>query len=244
MNPVIKKYTDNPEVARSFASEFVAKIHTLAANQDLITVSLSGGSTPKLLFQILAVEHADAVDWTKVHFFWGDERCVAPDADESNYGEAHRLLLSKIKIPSANVHRVLGENEPNIEATRYETEISNVLRHNRDNIPTFDIMILGMGADGHTASIFPHEIRFLNSGRICEVATHPDSGQKRITITGKIINASYCIYFLITGESKAPILAEILQKSGSYRDYPTAHIAPNGELFFFVDQSAAALLMK
>ena len=242
MKPVIKKYSDNPEVARSFASEFVAKLHSLSSTQELITVSLSGGSTPKLLFQVLAEEHANSVDWTKIHFFWGDERCVPPNDAESNFGEASRLLLSKINIPSTNIHRVRGEDEPSIEASRYEKEISSIVSQNSNAIPAFDIMILGMGADGHTASIFPHEINFLESERICEVATHPESGQKRITITGKILNASSCIYFLITGESKAPILAEILQESGRYRDYPTSHIVPQGELFFFVDQSAAAQL--
>ena len=242
MKPSIQKFLDNPEVAQSFANEFVAKLQRLSTTQDFITVSLSGGSTPKLLFQVLADQHAESVDWTKVHFFWGDERCVAPNDPDSNYGEAYRLILSKINIPSTNIHRVQGEDDPVIEALRYEKEISTILALNKNNIPSFDILILGMGADGHTASIFPHEIGFLDSERICEVATHPESGQKRITITGKIINASSCIYFLITGESKAPILAEILQESGNYRDYPTAHVAPEGELFFFVDQSAAALL--
>jgi 6-phosphogluconolactonase len=242
VKPVIKIFPDNPQVARSFANEFVTKLQFLSTAQDVITVSLSGGSTPKLLFQVLAEEHAESVDWTKIHFFWGDERCVAPDDADSNYGEAYRLLLSKIHIPSTNIHRVLGENEPAIEAERYEREISGVLTHNGNDIPSFDIMILGMGADGHTASIFPHQISFLESERICEVATHPESGQKRITITGKIINASASVYFLITGESKAPILAEIMQESGRYRDYPTSHIAPAGELFLFVDQSAAAQL--
>lgn len=242
MNPVINKYLDNPEVARSFANEFVTKLQSLCNAQDLVTVSLSGGSTPKLLFQVLAEEHAESIDWTKIHFFWGDERCVAPDDLDSNYGEAYRLFLSRIQIPSANIHRVLGEEEPAIEAKRYEKEISDILTHNENDTPSFDIMILGMGADGHTASIFPHQISFLDSDRICEVATHPESGQKRITLTGKIINASSCVYFLITGKGKAPILAEIMQQSGRYRDYPTSHIAPEGELFFFIDQSAAAKL--
>lgn len=242
MKAVIKKYSDNPEVARSFADEFVTKLQSLASEKDIITVSLSGGSTPKLLFQVLAEKHAEAVDWAKVHFFWGDERCVSPEDADSNYGEAYRLLLSKINIPSDNIHRVFGENDPTEECERYAMEISQILSHNENDIPAFDILILGMGGDGHTASIFPHQIRFLESERICEIATHPDSGQQRITITGKIINASSCVYFLITGASKAPILAEIMHESGRYRDYPTSYVDPEGELFFFVDQSAATQL--
>lgn len=240
----IQKFADNPQVASAFAKTFVDLIDKLSKTQTKVTVSLSGGSTPKLLFSILAEQLSEKVNWSAVHFFWGDERCVAPDDAESNYGEANRLLLSKIDIPDSNIHRVLGEDDPDAEAKRYGQEISNNLETNANKIPSFDILILGMGPDGHTASIFPHQMELLDSNNICEVATHPTSGQKRITITGKILNAASHTFFLVTGESKAEVLAEIVNRTGNFETYPTSFVKPTneGSCSFFIDEQAGKLL--
>ena len=242
MNPTIKKFEDNPAVANQFAADLVDLISSLSRKQSQITVSLSGGSTPKLLFQVLAEKFADQVDWKLVHFFWGDERCVPPSDVESNFGEANKLLLSLINIPPENVHRVHGESDPTPERARYEAELMNTLETDDAGTPVFDILILGMGSDGHTASIFPHEMEFLNSTRICEVATHPESGQKRITITGKVLNAARNVFFLITGESKAGVLAEILQQAGQFESYPTSFVNPICGANFYIDRAAGAQL--
>lgn len=222
--------------------DFVQLLTTIIDAQNRATVSLSGGSTPKLLFSVLANEFRDAIDWHKVHFFWGDERCVPPTDQESNFGEAKRLFLSKIDIPEENIHRVWGEAEPENERVRYSQAIADTVDQNDNGCPYFDIVLLGMGSDGHTASIFPPEIDFLNSDQVCEIATHPDSGQNRITVTGKIINASTHVFFLITGAGKADVLAEIMSQTGNYDSYPISHISPDGGSTFYVDQAAAAKL--
>src|SRR5690606_20512735 len=123
--------------------------------------------------------------WTRVHLYWGDERCVPPNDNESNYKMTVDHLLSKIDVPEENVHRIYGENIPKEEAIRYSEVLKSRLPQ-FEGVPQFDLIILGMGDDGHTASIFPYNIHLWDSGNVCEVAVHPDSGQKRITITGKI----------------------------------------------------------
>ena len=242
MQPKINIFSDNPAVASAFAADFVELLRWLALSQPKVTVSLSGGSTPKLLFEILANDFTASVDWSKVHFFWGDERCVPPTDPESNFGVADRLFLSKIEIPDKNIHRVHGEDDPASERVRYSQTIEENVGRNESGVPSFDIMLLGMGGDGHTASIFPAEIEFLRSNRVCEVASHPESGQRRITVTGKIINASKHVFFLVTGTGKADVLSEIIGKTGSYASYPTSHISPSGGSTFYVDQAAAAKL--
>ena len=242
MKPTIREFKDNPAVADQFAADLVEMIAELAKTQSTVTVSLSGGSTPKLLFSVLAENYADKVQWDKVHFFWGDERMVAPDDAESNYGEANTLLLSKVDIPNANIHRVLGEAEPVAECARYETEIEKHVQANDQGVPSFDILMLGMGSDGHTASIFPHEMEFLTSERICELATHPESGQKRVSVTGKVLNAAQRVFFLVTGAGKADVLEEIINQTGAFETYPTTFVKPASGPTFYIDQAAGAKL--
>ena len=242
MKQTIKIFPDNPAVANAFAKEFVGLLNSLAASQPRVTVALSGGSTPKLLFEVLATDWPESVPWEKIHFFWGDERCVPPTDGESNYGEAEKLLLSRISIPSGNVHRVLGEAHPEEECDRYGLEVNENVALNEEGLPSFDVMLLGMGSDGHTASIFPHEMEFLTVDKVCMVATHPESGQKRITVTGQVINASKHVFFLVTGEGKAEVLAEIMNHTGQYESYPTSHSAPTRGSTFYIDEAAGSKL--
>ena len=235
-----KIFADNPTVAAAFAEDFCQWVKTQPADKTKLTVALSGGSTPKLLFQEFAENYADKIDWSRIHFFWGDERCVPPDDSESNYGMTKSLLLDHIDIPADNIHRVLGESTPSEERVRCEQEIRDHVEVNDGGVPQFDLMILGMGGDGHTASIFPHEIEFLKSDNICEVATHPESGQKRITLTGKVLDASTRIAFLITGAGKAGVMAEIIGQSGNWQTYPAAHVQNTGPLVFYLDDAAAS----
>ena len=175
------------------------------------------------MFEVLADKYKDNINWQHVNFYWADERCVPPDSDESNYGMTLRYLLCKINIPDENVHRVYGENDPVNEAVRY----SNLLEKNlekKNDLPSFDLILLGMGEDGHTASIFPDQMELLNSDKLCAVATHPESSQKRITLTGNVINNADRIYFLITGSNKAEVTKKILEKKNNYLKFPAAHI--------------------
>lgn len=223
------------EVAKQFA-QFLADF---IASREIAHIALSGGSTPKIVFDELAENYADSIDWKKVHLYWGDERCVAPDDTESNYKMTVEHLLSKIRIPKDNIHRVKGENDPDYEARRYATLLNETLPKTKE-IPRFDLVILGMGDDGHTASIFPYEMELWHSDRFCEVATHPESGQKRVTITGQVINAAETVAFLVTGKSKAEKVQEILDATGDYKKYPASLVAPSSEkLFWFLDNAAA-----
>lgn len=231
-------YKDNPAVAGAFAEWLVDWLE----GRQRTTLALSGGSTPKLLFQLLAEKYAEKIDWSGIHLFWGDERCVPPDHPDSNYGMTKALLLDHIDIPAANVHRIKGEEVPAAEAVRYGEEIQSVVSA-VDGRPAFDLILLGMGGDGHTASIFPHEMYLLEETTICGVATHPESGQNRITINGPIINHAYLIAFLVTGGGKAEKVQAILERQAGFEAYPAAHVQPkDGITHWFLDESAAALL--
>ena len=234
----IKISKDPKTTAREFAN-FLLTEHTKKEN---LNIALSGGSTPKLLFDIMAGEFAREFDWSKINFYWGDERCVPPTDTDSNYKMTYDHLIGKVKVPKSNIHRIWGENNPEEEAVRYGKEIMNHLPLAK-GLPVFDIVLLGLGTDGHTASIFPHQIELLNDPHICAVGTNPDSGQQRITLTGPVINNATTVCFLITGSAKAQRVDEIYNQKGNYTSYPAAHIAPkSGILLWYLDESAGTKL--
>lgn len=223
------------DVAKNF-SNFLAEF---ISTRDKVYIALSGGSTPKIVFDELAVNYANKIDWAKVHFYWGDERCVAPTDDESNYKMTVEHLFSKIEIPKENIHRIKGENDPDYEASRYSKLLKNELPKN-NKLPSFDLVILGMGDDGHTASIFPHEIYLWDTKKYCEVAVHPETGQRRVTLSGRIINNADQVVFLVTGGNKADKVREITSREGGYKNFPASLVDPkSGNLIWFLDESAA-----
>ncbi len=225
--------TTKQEVAETFAKT----LNSLIKGNDKTRIALSGGSTPKVVFDYLATQYKDQIMWENVYFYWGDERCVAPDDMESNYKMTVDHLISKINIPEENIYRIKGENKPEEEAIAYGETLSYTLPEVHGS-PQFDLVILGMGDDGHTASIFPHEIHLWESEANCEVAVHPDSGQRRITLTGKVINNAKHIAFLVTGEGKAPKVREVIRSEGNYLDYPASLVATEN-LEWFLDHAAA-----
>ena len=228
-------------LAEAFAKEFKIICDEFILKNGFVNVALSGGNTPKLLFEILAKNYISSIDWKRINFYWVDERCVNAESNESNYGETERILFSKINIQN-NIHRITGENDPEEEALRY----SGLLKSNLpeiNNFPKFDLVLLGMGDDGHTASIFPDQLNLLESDKICEVAVHPSSGQKRITLTGKVINNSEKIIFLITGKSKAEVIKDIFENKNESDRFPAAHIkSTDGEVIWYLDEEAGSLL--
>lgn len=242
MPATIKTFTSPQKVAGAFTERLIQLNEHAKQTGTSVTVCLSGGSTPKLFFKTLASEHGD-IDWSNVQFFWGDERCVPAESDESNFGEADRLFLSKANIPGENVHAVNGSIDPELAAKEYETAIrTHVNADDSSELPRFDLMVLGMGDDGHTASIFPHQLELLDSKNVCEVATHPTSGQKRVTVTGDVITNSAEICFLITGANKASVLSTILNKSEGYQAFPTSRFSDLEQTRFWLDDAAAAEL--
>lgn len=219
-------------------------IKELNRKQNKINIALSGGSTPKKLFEYLTKNYNSTINWRRINFFWGDERCVPPDNFESNYKLAYDYLFSKINIPQENIFRIYGENNPEQEATRYSKIISkNIVLEN--GLPCFDIALQGLGDDGHTASIFPDRFDLLQSNEICAVTEHPATKQKRITITGKVINNAKKIVFLATGAGKCKVVNIIINKKEGYEKLPASHInAQNGELIWLLDKDASSMLDK
>ncbi|MCJ7467873.1 MAG: 6-phosphogluconolactonase [Maribacter sp.] len=228
-------YDSKQEVAQKFA-KFLADFIN---GKEGVHIALSGGSTPKFVFDVLADTYAHRIAWHKVNLYWGDERCVPPNDSESNYKMTTDHLLSKITIPQENIHRIKGENDPAYEARRYAALLEKTLPI-FEKRPQFDLVILGMGEDGHTASIFPYALGLWNSNRSCEVAVHPGTGQKRITITGNIINNAQAVVFLVTGADKAQKVTQIVKKLPGYAAYPASLVAPkSGALWWFLDAESA-----
>lgn len=227
-------------LAEVFAAEMANMIRESANKLTSFTIALSGGTTPELLFKILGEKYAATVPWNQVHFFWGDERCVPPENSESNFGMTNRTLLSRIALPATHVHRVRGEDDPEEEAIRYAAEILKFTR-TRDGLPLFDLILLGLGEDGHTASIFPGHLEFIDSDKICVVAKHPVSEQKRLSLTGRVINNADKVVFLVTGKKKESVVENLFKKNPYSLNYPASYIVPvYGLLSWFLDKEAAA----
>lgn len=234
-NSQIYKF-DNPWQLAAGYAQYLQKL-VERSEKDQFHIALSGGNTPKLLFNHLASEYKERIKWEIIHFWWGDERMVPPKDNESNYKMTNENLFSLIYIPKENIHRIHGEDDPEKEAARYSSEIKRHLT-SPGNLPIFDLVILGMGEDGHTASIFPHQMHLLKSANICEVVQHPISKQNRITLTGPVINNALEVTFLVTGISKAEKIEQILSGSENSLLYPASHIKPVGNLYWFVDKFA------
>ncbi|EGQ7872754.1 6-phosphogluconolactonase [Vibrio parahaemolyticus] len=205
-----------------------------------VHISLSGGSTPKMLFKLLASEaYATSIQWQNLHFWWGDERCVAPNDAESNYGEANTLLFSQVNIPAENIHRIRGEDEPKAEAERFAKEMAEVIP-TENGIPVFDWILLGVGADGHTASLFPSQTNY-DDANLSLVAAHPESGQLRVSKTARVLEAAKRISYLVLGAGKADIVEEINSSPANVLPYPAAKIhAKAGLTEWYLDLDAAA----
>lgn len=233
----VKKFDSLKTLAISVAKTISNKLNSFTAEKGSANIALSGGSTPQLYLERLSKVFAK---WQKVHIFWCDERCVPPNNAESNYNTIKENFLQLIDIPSINIHRIRGEDEPEAEAERYSYEILDWVPV-ENGLPLFDLILLGVGADGHTASIFPDRMDLFESERICAAAVQPITGQKRITLTGSVINNAKNIFMVVSGEEKAMIVKEILENENI--DYPAGRINPvNGKLEWFLDKNAASML--
>jgi 6-phosphogluconolactonase len=234
------------EMAMASARLFAAKVEQAVESRGVARIAISGGSTPQATFKLLAdpeLPFLATVPWDKLFLYWVDERCVPPDHPESNYGVARELLLTKAPIPEANVFRMEGELDPEEAANRYESYLRNSMKLEGAESPAFDFLALGMGDDGHTASLFPHTAAIHEMGRLCVANCVPQKDTWRITLTWPVINQAAEVAFEVEGPMKTDILAEVLTGPRDVERLPSQLIRPsNGKLLFLLDEVAAAKL--
>lgn len=229
------------------AADWIASaVSDAIAARGIARIAISGGSTPKRAFELLADPNQpfrSRIDWARLFLFWVDERCVPPDHPDSNYRMTREALLSKIPIPEQNVHRMEGELDPEEAASRYESALRTQFRLEGAEVPRFDLVQLGMGDDGHTASLFPRSAALDSMMRLV-VANHVQAKDSwRVTLTWPVINHASKVFFLIQGAAKAGVLRDVFQ--GPYRPeiLPSQLIRPrSGELFLLLDKAAASQL--
>jgi 6-phosphogluconolactonase len=240
------------EVAQEAARRFETIAREAIERQGRFTVALSGGNTPRSMHNILAAEASTSqIDWSKVYIFFGDDRCVPPDNPESNYGMAWDTLLCKVPIPPENVYRMRGEDNPEKAAEAYSAELKSFFGlaqaggPSPENFPRFDLIFLGMGPDGHTASLFPGTAALQERSKPVAANYVPKLGVNRLTLTAPSINRAANIIFLVAGPDKAAALHQVLEGEYQPQIYPSQLIRPSqGKLTFLVDQAAAAELKK
>lgn len=247
-NPKIQIAADVDAISRAAAETIVAHISESLQLGDLYSIALSGGSTPRRLYALLANEAKlqGQVPWDRVHFFWGDERHVPPVHPDSNYRMAYNALLSKVSIPSANIHRIRAEDsDADKAAADYEQEIRRFFKIDAGQMPRFNCVLLGMGPDGHTASLFPDTAALEETKRLA-VANWIEKFQSyRITLTAPLFSNADRILFLVGGIEKADTIKAVLEDDSRSNRFPVQLIQPtHGEVTWFLDQSAAGRLAR
>jgi 6-phosphogluconolactonase len=255
--PEIIIVPDRAVLARETAQRFVSlarqaiAAHTLSGVEGRFSVALSGGTTPRDLYALLATpEFAAQIDWTRAHFFWGDERAVPPDHLDSNYRMAYETLLSRVPVPRRNIHRIRAEQDPADAARAYEQTLREFFAPSpvEDGggpgvgvgVPRFDLILLGLGEDGHTASLFPHTAVLRETERWVAAQYVDEIKMYRITLTAPVINAAENVWFVVAGAEKAASVRAVLR--GDYRpdDLPAQLIQPtNGRVVWLLDRGAA-----
>jgi 6-phosphogluconolactonase len=238
---IFKICRSSEELFTCAAETFCQTAHNSIATHGRFSVALSGGSTPKALYQLLATApYCEQVDWSKVYFFWGDERTVPPDHPESNYRMAYEAMLHKLAIPDSQIFPMLAD-KPDVQsaATGYERALRSFFNLPPQQIPVFDLVLLGMGDDGHTASLFPHTAALFEQQNLVAANWVEKLNTYRLTLTVPVINQAHRIMFLVSGASKKPALTEVLHGEYNPSLYPSQLISPvEGELVWIVDREA------
>jgi len=237
---VLKVYRDPPALARALAEFFVTTGTLAAADRGAFRVALSGGNTPRAAYELLAqIPLRDELSWSDVFVYFGDERCVPPDDEQSNYRMARKAFLDSVPIPAANVHRIAGEIDPGLAANEY----ASVLRTDLGDRPEFDLIMLGLGSDGHTASLFPGTPPDTDDAALVRAVYAQSQMMWRVTITPAVINRARAVVFAVEGAEKAQILATVLEGPRDPVKYPAQIVAPvSGRLLWMVDELAAGTL--
>ncbi len=236
--------SDAGELNKLAAAKFVSVARDAIKKKGKFSVALAGGSTPKGLYKLLSTDKfCSLVEWTKIYFFFGDERNVSPDDEESNFRMANENLLLPLKIGAENIFRWQTELK-NAEAIaeKYEQTIKNFFDLRENEFPRFDLILLGMGEDGHTASLFPHTEALKEKNKIAVANTVEKLNTTRLTLSFPAINNAANIMFLVSGEKKAEVLRAVLQGETETEKYPSQNVKPvNGNLFWLLDRNAAQL---
>lgn len=232
---------DGEALAREGAARILAAAEKAIDERGRFTLALAGGNTPRAVYERLAREQAN---WEKWLFFWSDERCVPPDSPDSNYGMAHDALLARLPAAPAGVWRMAGEQEPAAAAQEYAEAVrGEVAPAHPGGLPTFDLLLLGLGDDGHTASLFPHTAPLDERRRLVLPNTSPNPPAQRLTFTAPLINAARAVLFLVSGAGKAGALAAVLAEQGDDYALPARLVRPtDGALTWLVDRAAAGHL--
>jgi 6-phosphogluconolactonase len=242
----VKIVNDLAEICRTAAGEIVHLANRIPSATKPITIALSGGSTPRGLHALLANEPAirDRLPWQNLHFFWGDERHVPPDHPQSNYRMAEETLFSSAPVPGENIHRVCGEeSDAALAAEKYEQELRTFFDLEAGQLPRFDCILLGMGPDGHTASLFPGTEALHESKRLVVANWVEKFKAWRITLTIPVLNHSDLVVFMVSGAEKAETLKKVLQGDHQPDRFPAQFIRPGaGKLLWIVDKAAARCL--
>lgn len=236
---------ENESVLAEGVADFLANtIEETLRRKSRVRLVLSGGSTPRRLYHTLArPEWAKRIDWTSVVLFFGDERCVRPDHPDSNYGMAKEALIDPLRIAPQHVMRMLGEAEPEEAASHYETTIREAFAPDQAAVPRFDLVFLGLGDDGHTASLFPASPALHEQTRLVVTTSSPIGITRRLTMTFPLLNAAEAVAFLVAGAAKASVLRRVVEDSESAASLPASQIRPaNGRLIWYVDRAAASAL--
>ncbi len=237
---------DLDAVSQAAAERFVALANEAVTRANRFTVALAGGSTPERLYRLLASPaYRDAVPWASVYIFFGDERCVPPDDKESNYRMARAALLDHVPILPEQVFRMEGERDPQSAAVTYDARLGDVFGLSPGRIPQFDLILLGMGPDGHTASLFPHTEALTVVERLVTANYVPKFDSWRLTLTYPVLDAAAQVLFLIGGAEKADAIHAVLEGPANPVEYPSQGVqTPDGTVTFLLDRAAASKLTR
>lgn len=240
----VRRLTTPQDLFQAAAEEVIRSATDAVAKRGRFTIALSGGSTPRNLYTLIAANASTTLPWSQMFFFWGDERHVPPDSPDSNYRMAKESLLSKVPIPPANIFPVPAENPDAAQVAEvYEQTLRKFFAVAPGEFPRFDLILLGMGPDGHTASLFPETAALQEKSRLVVANWVEKLGGSRITFTLPLLNSARCVTFLVSGTDKAAALHEVLEGNAPAEKYPSRLVQPSdGKLIWFVDRAAASEL--
>jgi 6-phosphogluconolactonase len=240
----VRRLTTPQDLFQAAGEEVIGVATAAVAQRGRFTIALSGGSTPKNLFTLIAANASTSLPWEKIFFFWGDERHVPPTDAENNYRMAEETLLSKVPVPPANIFRIPTENkDASAVALAYEQTLQKFFALAPGEFPRFDLILLGMGPDGHTASLFPETAALQEKSRLVVANWVEKLNASRITLTLPVLNAARRVAFLVSGADKATVLHEVLEGKAPGEKYPSKLVQPSdGKLIWFVDRAAGSEL--